>query len=29
MVSDWDGFGVQPLTGASINLLPSWSPTAG
>src|SRR6266404_4851004 len=26
MVSDWDGFGVQPLTGASINLLPSWSP---
>jgi len=26
MVSDWDGFGPQALTGASINLLPSWSP---
>jgi TolB protein len=26
MVSDWDGFGAQALTGASINLLPSWSP---
>src|SRR5207253_2465912 len=26
MVSDWDGFGVQPLTGASIHLLASWSP---
>ena len=26
MLSDWDGFAPQPLTGASINLLPSWSP---
>jgi TolB protein len=26
VVSDWDGFGAQALTGASINLLPSWSP---
>ena len=26
VVSDWDGFGPQPLTGASINLLPAWSP---
>jgi len=26
MVSDWDGFGPVPLTGASINLLPSWTP---
>jgi TolB protein len=26
MVSDWDGFSAQALTGASINLLPSWSP---
>jgi TolB protein len=26
MISDWDGFGAQALTGASINLLPSWSP---
>ena len=25
-VADWDGFGAQPLTGASINLLPAWSP---
>ncbi len=24
--SDWDGFAIQPLTGASINLLPSWAP---
>jgi len=26
VMSDWDGFNPQPLTGASINLLPSWSP---
>ena len=24
--SEWDGFAPQPLTGASINLLPSWAP---
>jgi TolB protein len=26
VVADWDGFNPQPLTGASINLLPSWTP---
>jgi TolB protein len=26
VTSDWDGFAPQPLTGASINLLPSWAP---
>jgi TolB protein len=26
MVSDWDGSDPQALTGASINLLPSWTP---
>jgi TolB protein len=26
VMSEWDGFAPQPLTGASINLLPSWSP---
>lgn len=26
VLSEWDGFAPQPLTGASINLLPSWAP---
>jgi TolB protein len=26
VVSDWDGANPQPLTGASINLLPAWTP---
>ena len=26
VVSDWDGFAPQPITGAAINLLPSWAP---
>lgn len=26
VVSDWDGANAQPLTGASINLLPAWTP---
>jgi TolB protein len=26
VAADSDGFGVQPLTGAAINLLPSWAP---
>src|SRR5207253_8614389 len=26
VTSDWDGANPQPLTGASINLLPAWSP---
>jgi TolB protein len=26
VTADSDGFGVQPLTGASINLLPAWAP---
>ncbi len=26
VVSDWDGFAPQPLTGAGINLLPAWAP---
>jgi TolB protein len=26
VMSEWDGFAPQPLTGASINLLPSWAP---
>ncbi len=26
MVSDWDGANAQTLTGASINLLPAWTP---
>jgi TolB protein len=26
MTCDWDGFAPAPLTGASINLLPAWSP---
>jgi TolB protein len=25
-VADWDGYAPQPLTGASINLLPAWTP---
>ena len=28
VVSDWDGSGAQALTGASINLLPAWTPDA-
>ena len=26
IVADWDGANPQPLTGASINLLPAWTP---
>jgi TolB protein len=26
VTSDWDGFGTLPMTGASINLLPAWTP---
>jgi TolB protein len=26
VVSDWDGANAQPVTGASINLLPAWTP---
>jgi TolB protein len=26
VASDWDGYAPQPLTGASLNLLPAWSP---
>jgi TolB protein len=26
--ADWDGFNAQALTGASINLLPAWTPDA-
>jgi TolB protein len=26
VVADWDGANPQPLTGASINLLPAWTP---
>ena len=26
MAADWDGANPQPLTGASINLLPAWTP---
>jgi TolB protein len=26
VIAEWDGFGPQPVTGASINLLPAWTP---